>query len=111
MGRFANATSSLLLVLLGIVALSLAQSDSPKNGYVPDESTAIRVAEAVFIPIYGEKHVRSERPFQATLKGNVWMVKGSLAKPAKAGEIVFGGTMLAEIERTTGCIKAVYHLK
>jgi len=97
--------------LFGIVALSWGQSDSPKNGYVPDETTAIRVAEAVFIPIYGEKHVRSERPFQAKLKGDVWTVKGSLPKPPKPGDVVVGGTMVAEIERTTGCIKAVYHLK
>src|SRR6185312_747571 len=105
-----NVTCSLLLVLFGIVALSWGQSDSPKNGYVPDETTAIRVAEAVFIPIYGEKHVRSERPFQAKLKGDVWTVKGSLPKPPKPGDVVVGGTMVAEIERTTGCIKAVYHL-
>src|SRR5258706_1263754 len=102
---------SLLLVLFVIVTLSLGRSDSPKNGYVPDKATAIRVAEAVFIPIYGEKHVVSERPFQAQLKGDVWTVKGSLPKSPKPGDIVVGGTMVAEIDRTTGCIKAVYHLK
>ena len=26
----------------------------PKNGFVPDEKTAIKIAEAVLFPIYGE---------------------------------------------------------
>jgi hypothetical protein len=100
-----------LIVLFGLFALSVGQSDSPKDGYVPDEATAIRVAEAVLIPIYGEKHVRSERPFHARLKDGIWIVKGSLGNPPKPGDIVVGGTMMAEIERTTGCIKAIYHMK
>lgn len=100
-----------LFIVFGIVAPSLGQSNSPQSGYVPDEATAIRVAEAVFIPIYGKKHVISERPFQARLKGGSWIVKGSLPKAPKAEDIVVGGTMIAEIDRITGCIKAVYHLK
>jgi len=96
---------------LGIVVSSTGQTDAPKEGYVPDEATAIRVAEAVFIPIYGQKHVISERPFHARLNDGVWTVKGSLGKPPKPGDIVAGGTMVAEIERATGCIKSVYHLK
>jgi hypothetical protein len=94
-----------------MVTLLMGQTDTPQDGYVPDEATAVRIAEAVFIPIYGEKHVRSERPFHATLKDGVWTVKGSLGKPPKPGDIVVGGTMVAEIERATGCIKSVYHLK
>ena len=91
--------------------LSTAQTNPPKAGYVPDEATAIRIAEAVFIPIYGEKQVVSERPFHARLRGDLWVVKGSLPKPRKPDEIIVGGTMMAEIDRTTGGIKTVYHLK
>jgi hypothetical protein len=102
----------LLLGMFGFVSVSSrGQSDSPNNGYVPDEATAVRIAEAVFIPIYGQKHVYSERPFHARLQGEYWIVKGSLSKPRKPDEIIVGGTMMAEINRTTGCIKAVYHLK
>jgi hypothetical protein len=108
--QFAITLWFLAALFLGVVC-SFAQSDLPKNGYVPNEATAVRIAEAVFIPIYGEKHVFSERPFQAKLKGDIWTVKGSLPKPPKPGDIVVGGTMVAEIERTTGRIQAVYHLK
>ncbi len=100
----------LALLLVGSTS-SFGQSESPKNGYVPDEATAIRIAEAVFVPIYGEKHVHSERPFRATLHGDYWVVKGTLPKPHRQGEIVVGGTMVAEIYRMTGCVKGVYHLK
>ncbi|HET9409364.1 MAG TPA: NTF2 fold immunity protein [Candidatus Sulfotelmatobacter sp.] len=103
----------LVLALLGSTAmLSEGQSPPPNSGYyVPDEATAVRIAEAVFIPVYGEKHVQSERPFHARLQGDDWVVSGTLPKPRKTGEIVFGGTMVAEINRTTGCIKSIYHLK
>jgi hypothetical protein len=97
--------------VFGIIASSAGQTDAPKEGYVPDEATAIRVAEAVFIPIYGEKHVFSERPFHAKLQDGTWKVTGTLGKPPKRGDLVYGGTMVAEIERSTGSVKAVYHLK
>ena len=45
------------------------QSAVPRGGYVPDESTAIRIAEAIFVPIYGQSQVKAERPFHAHLTG------------------------------------------
>jgi hypothetical protein len=45
---------------------------------VPDEATAIRVAEAALIPIYGKKQIESERPFTAKLTGTTWFVFGHL---------------------------------
>jgi hypothetical protein len=55
-----------------------AQSHSyvPKEGFVPNEKTAIRIAEAVLGPIYGEDQIAKERPFAATLKGGVWTIEG-----------------------------------
>jgi hypothetical protein len=101
----------LLISLVVGSHFTLGQSGSPKNGYVPDEATAIRIAEAVFIPIYGEKHVRSERPFHATLQGDYWVVRGSLPKPKRRDEIVVGGTMTAEIDHVTGRVKEAYHAR
>ena len=48
---------------------------NPVDGMVPDENTAIRIAEAVWIPLYGEEHVLVEEPYMATLHGNVWDVE------------------------------------
>src|SRR5262249_7899264 len=33
----------------------------PKEGYVPDAATAIKIAEAVWIPIYGEETLKNEK--------------------------------------------------
>ena len=82
----------------------------PVQACVPDEKTAVRIAEAVLIPVYGEKHIKSERPFTARLEGDRWVVQGSLPK-AKPGELIVGGTAMAEINKQDGRILAVYHLK
>ena len=50
------------------------------------------------MPVYGEKHIKSERPFTARLEGDRWIVKGSLPK-AKPDELIFGGTAMAEINK------------
>lgn len=50
----------------------------PKKGYVPDSATALKVAEALLIPVYGQTKVESQRPFTAKLKDDVWTVSGTL---------------------------------
>lgn len=60
------------------------QSYRPANGFIPDRDTAIRVAKAILIPVYGEKTVGSEEPLSAALDGDVWTVKGA-AHPYPSG--------------------------
>ena len=47
----------------------------PKDGFVPSADVAVTVAEAVLVPVYGKQTVASERPFRATLRGNIWIVE------------------------------------
>ncbi|MFN7943909.1 MAG: YbbC/YhhH family protein [Blastocatellia bacterium] len=82
-----------------------ADSYKPKQGYVPDAKTAIKIAEAVWLPIYGEKVLKDERPFQATLENGVWIVNGTLPQG------MLGGTAEARISKETGCILRVIHYK
>ena len=49
----------------------------PPRGFVPDSATAVRIAIAAWIPIYGENMITVEQPFAATLKDSVWTVTGS----------------------------------
>ena len=84
--------------------MGVTRAQVPKNGYVPDEATAVRIAEAVFIPIYGEKQVKSEGPFYARAEGDHWVVTGTLPSSRKPNELLFGGSMTVEINRETGCI-------
>jgi hypothetical protein len=75
----------------------------PKNGFVPDQATAIRIAEAVLVPIYGEKNIQSERPFKATLKNGVWTVTGTLPPQS------LGGTAIVRLSKADGRILLVTH--
>jgi hypothetical protein len=49
----------------------------PAKGFVPDSATAVRIAVAVWIPLYGESAVMAQQPFVAKLKEGVWTVTGS----------------------------------
>lgn len=87
---------------------SLAQpsmkSDRPTNGFVPDERTAVRIAEAVAAALYGEQKTASERPFHGRLKGGVWTVKGTLTPPG-----AYGGTAVIQINKIDGRVLFAVH--
>jgi NTF2 fold immunity protein len=77
----------------------------PKDGYVPTKDVAIKIAVAVWEPIYGADKIADEKPYRATLTEGVWTVEGSLPKGAK------GGVALAEISKADGRIIRVSHGK
>jgi len=54
-------------------------SYEPPNGFVPDSTTATRIAEAILVPIYSEGVIAKKRPFRARLVGDVWTVECTLA--------------------------------
>lgn len=98
-----------LLAILLVTGTAISQqrkhSVVPRNGMVPDEQTAIRIAEAVWIPIYGASQIESEKPFHAELRGGVWTVEGYLP------EGMLGGVAVAEISQRDGRIIRVSHGK
>jgi hypothetical protein len=61
------------------------QSYLPKDGYVPNEETAIKIAVAVWEPIYGKKEIANEKPYKVNLQNGVWYVKGSVKSGWKGG--------------------------
>ena len=77
----------------------------PPQGYVPDADTAIKIAVAVWEPIYGRKQIRSQRPIVATLREGVWLVRGSLPRGA------VGGVAEADISKKDGRVLRVIHGK
>src|SRR5882724_12522339 len=91
----------LLAAVLLLVQVVLAGEESshnykPRAGYDPDAETAIKIAVAVWSPIYGEKHIASEKPYNAVLTNGVWVVQGSLPKG------LVGGVAIAEIAKDDG---------
>lgn len=77
----------------------------PKDGYVPTEQVAIKIAVAVWLPIYGEAKIENEKPYKAVLKEGIWHVTGSLPEGFK------GGVAEAEISKKNGCIGRISHGK
>jgi hypothetical protein len=76
--------------------------------------TPLRIAEAVLVPVYGKKQIESERPFTATLKGEVWAVGGTLhCSDGKGGDTTFcaGGVAVVKISKSDGRILYMMHGK
>lgn len=78
----------------------------PERGFVPDQTTAVAIAEAVWLPIYGKQTLDKERPFKAVLKDDVWIVTGTVHWVNKQDK---GGVAIAEISRVDGRIIRVSH--
>jgi hypothetical protein len=82
--------------LLGVV--------EPAVGLVSDEETAIRIAVAVWEPIYGKEQIASEKPYIAKLiEHRIWLVTGTLPQGMR------GGVAEIEISEIDGRILRVAH--
>lgn len=103
--------SYVLFVIIALVVFtSFFSSNSIKKrqevaNYVPDAETAIKVAEAIWLPIYGEK-IYQKKPFVAKLKDStIWVVTGTLK------EKLLGGVPYIEIQKSDCKIIKVTHGK
>ena len=105
----AVAAASLMVIAPAFAADAPKHTVRPRDGYVPDGKTAIRIAVAIWEPIYGEKQIAREKPYLASLTNGVWTVTGSL--PRIPFVDVKGGTAIAEISKEDGRILRVSHGK
>lgn len=78
----------------------------PPNGLVPDEETAIKIAEAIWVPLYGES-VYNQRPYEVKLENDIWIVEGTYGESLE--KMVLGGVAYTEIQRKDGKIRKVWH--
>jgi hypothetical protein len=107
-----NATN-LLLICICLQVLNACKQQptedwkgtNPKtDGCVPNASTAIKIAEAAWLPVYG-KMILKEKPYTATLKNDsLWIVKGKMHESGAEG-----GTAYIEISKKTGAIYLITH--
>ena len=79
---------------------------NPAEGLVPDAETAIKIAVAVWEPIYGKERIKKQQPYTATLSNGIWRVEGSLPK-----EFTRGGVAVAEISKVNGKVLRVSYGK
>ena len=105
---------TLLFCVVLLVPVVMGQGLRPKDGFVPDAVTATKIAEAVLIPMYGEKKIESERPFDAELTDGIWTVSGTLRCPDGQGGTTtrcVGGTATVKISKSDGRILFMIHYK
>ena len=95
----------LMLFICGVVFAAEVHNYKPPEGYIPTKEVAIKVALAVWEPIYGKEQIANEAPYNTKLENGVWHVSGSLP------EGWVGGVAEIEIEKETGRIIRLSHGK
>lgn len=75
-----------------------------ENGVIPDEITAVAVAQAVFRPVFGEEYTKTFLPYHAEFRDGVWTVYGTLS-PRGA----HGGTPQLRINKRDGAVLEIWH--
>lgn len=66
----------------------------PEWALVKDDSTAIKIAEAIWLPIFGES-IYNERPYKVKLENGIWHIEGNDAYLLEKGMV--GGTVYIKI--------------
>ena len=109
--------ASLMLITILVFAFASAVSQQPaQREYVPNAATAVAIAEAVLIPVYGKEKIESERPYKAALGGGVWTVTGTLycsdgKSPPKESTECVGGTAVVKLSMRDAHIISMIHYK
>jgi hypothetical protein len=75
----------------------------PAEGFVPDADTAAKITEIILVRIYGETQTNLEKPLKATLRGDVWIVKGTMPPN------MLGGIAEVRISKRDGRILYLTH--
>ncbi|HKO05569.1 MAG TPA: NTF2 fold immunity protein [Candidatus Acidoferrales bacterium] len=94
-----------LTLLLAIVAFA-QKLPSAHPDYVPDETTAKKIAEAVMIGQYGEERVKAQLPLLVASRGkSKWVVQGRVVD--KEGRPQVGGGFGVLLDKHNGCVLEV----
>ena len=72
------------LIYFSIGAVSVKQQPVQIN-YVPNETTAVKIAEAIWVGVWGEEKVNKSKPIKATLTDGIWHVVGTMPPTATKG--------------------------
>lgn len=81
-------------------------------GRIPNEGTALKVAEPELIALYGASVIDSERPLTAGLSENMWIVSGTLhCSDGKGGTatVCVGGVATAHLSKSDGRVLELFH--
>lgn len=96
----------IVLVVVSATAQSTLKSRTHPD-YVPNQQTAIRIAEAVLVGQFGEARVSAQLPLQVrSTSKDLWLVEGTIRNGLE-----IGGNFGVWINKHTGCVKVIEHAK
>lgn len=81
-------------------------------GPIPDQATALKVVEPELIRVYGARVIGSEKPLNAGLSGDMWIVSGTLHCNDGKGRTVTictGGVATAHVSKADGRVLEIFH--
>jgi NTF2 fold immunity protein len=102
-----NKLFLLTLTLLLFICVAMAEEKPFSGGIIPDEQTAIAVAEAILFRAYGKRNIESQRPYKVSLTDGEWYIFGTL--PEDPIGPVFGGVFRIVISQKDGRVRSVGH--
>jgi len=103
--KIINYKFSLMFFLATFFSCCTTIKPTGNINYVPNEETAIKIAEAILIPIYGNE-VLDKKPFTARLiNGKIWHVEGTISLDE------LGGVPIIEIQKSDCKILRITHTK
>ena len=95
---------ALALLLIFLTFTTAESGEKEHKDYVPDQKTAVRVAEAILVAQYGEERVNAQLPLLADGSNkDFWIVQGSAHERTPR----FGGGPAVWINKHSGCILGV----
>jgi hypothetical protein len=102
--KWAKAISCVIIwITLLENSLGVTQPKLPESGVLPNETTTVRVAEAIFESAYGALEVARWKPYHTQLDKNaVWTVFGTLPRGTR------GGTPMLKIRKDNGTVLEIW---
>jgi NTF2 fold immunity protein len=76
-----------------------------KELLIKKENTAIQVAEPLLFEIYGKSKIEAEKPYEAYLINNYWVINGTMST------FSFGGTFSIVIDARNSKVINIIHSK
>ncbi|MDP5201470.1 YbbC/YhhH family protein [Flavobacterium sp. DG2-3] len=76
-----------------------------KELLIKNEKTAIQIAEPILFEIYGESHIKDQKPYEVNLIDNYWVINGTL----RIG--MLGGTFVIIIDARNSKVLKISHYK
>ncbi|MCC9043947.1 YbbC/YhhH family protein [Myroides sp. M-43] len=78
----------------------------PIDGFIPNDSTAVRIAETMLYKVYGENNIVRQRPYNIALKqDSIWCIQGNLPEGWE------GGVFYIELNKNNGKVEKMFHDK